>query len=86
MTIYREMYRKSDPPADIDKLIEEGTTIKSNWFRDYYLPKEEFDEIYNKICKKNKLTNAEKTTVSFEVYLGAGPSSVRPPEWDKEEN
>ena len=86
MTIYKEMYKKADPPADIDKLIKEGVTLKPNWFRNYYLPEKEFDEIYNRICKKNRLTSAEKTKISFEIYLGAGPSSVRPSGWDEEEN
>jgi len=86
MDMYREMYTKSDPSADIDRLVENGTTKKPNWFSDYYLPKEEFVKIFNKVSKKHRLTRKEKEKVSFEVYLGAGPTSVRPPDWDKEEN
>ncbi len=77
MKMYREMYLKSDPSVDIDVLIEDGTTKKENWFKDYYLAKEEFDDIFNKICKEYKLNKRERNRVSFEVYLGAGPTSVR---------
>ena len=86
MNIYREMYKKAEPSADIDDLMAKGVTSQPNWFRNYYLPKEEFEEIFDRKCKEFKLSKREKEKVSFEIFLGAGPSSVRPPEWDEEEN
>jgi len=86
MKMYREMYRKADPPADFDKLMETGEARKENFFRNYYLPQDQYEEIYDRICKEHKLTKREKHKVAFTVHLGASPTSVRPSEWDEEEN
>ena len=86
MKMYREMYAKADPPADWDELIESGEARQDNFYRNYYLPREQYEEIYDSICKEHKLTKREKTKVGFTVHLGASPTSVRPTGWDEEEN
>ena len=85
MSIYREMYAKSDPPANWDVIIETGEVKQENFFRNYYLPSDQYSEIYDRICKEHKLTKREKNKVSFEVHLGCSPTSVRH-QWDEEEN
>ena len=83
MKMYREMYSKADPPADFDRLIETGETRKDNFFRNYYLPQEKYEEIYDRICKEYKLTEREKSRIAFTVHLGASPTSVKPFEWTR---
>jgi len=86
MKMYREMYAQSSPTADWDEMVKSGEAMRDNFFRSYYLPREEYEEIYNRICKEHKLTKREETKVSFTVNLGSSPSSVKPTGWDAEEN
>ena len=75
MPIYKEMYKKATPKADIDKLIEDGTTKQERWFMKYYLSEEKQDEIIKKHCKG--LKKLEKKKVKFEVLLGASPTDTK---------
>jgi len=84
-TIYREMYKKSEPTDDWDDMVERGVTKNDSFFKDYYLPDEEHVEILDRHCKINKLTKRETDKVKFTVNLGSGPSSVSK-DWDKSEN
>ena len=86
MNMYCEMYQKSNPPADFRKLIETGEAKRDNFFRNYYLPQDQYEEIFERHCKENKLTKRERHKVAFTVHLGASPTSVKPQEWDDEEN
>jgi len=83
--MYREMYYNADPSADWDQLIETGEAKQENFFRNYYLPEDQYTNIYNKICKEHKLTKRERYKVSFEINMGCSPTSVRH-QWDDEEN
>ncbi len=85
MEMYREMYAQSEPSADWDELIETGEAKQENFFRNYYLPREDYEKIYDRICKDHKLTKREIHKVGFTVHPGASPSSVRH-DWDDEEN
>lgn len=85
LDIYREMYRKSDPPADFDELMKSGEAKKDNFFRYYYLPIEEHNEILGRHMDNHELSEREKEKISFTVTLGSGPSSVKK-DWDNDEN
>jgi hypothetical protein len=77
LPIYKEMYRKATPKADIDKLIKDGTTKEQNWFYQYYLPMKDIEEIEEKHCKLHKLNKYEKKKIHFETMLGASPCSSK---------
>jgi len=72
--IYREMYEKAFPSADLDKLIIAGITKKKDWFMNYYLPLEEQQKIVDFHCKKNHCSKYEKKKIESEVWLGCSPS------------
>ena len=80
------MYLKAEPSADWDELVESGEAMQENFFRNYYLPREQYEEIYDSICKEHKITKRERSKIGWTVHLGASPSSVRPSAWDNEEN
>jgi hypothetical protein len=75
MEIYRKMYREARPKANLDKLIKSGETQKPEWFMFYYLPKKRQEEIFEKVCRKYRLTKRERKAVSFEIHLGSAPCS-----------
>lgn len=76
MSIYRQMYKESEPSADFDKLMKEGETKKPDWFMKYYLSEKRQIEILEKHTKKYKLNEREKHEVSKELFLGCSPSMV----------
>ena len=85
MNTYREMYRKSTPKADFDKLIKLGITKKRNWFMKYYLDMDTQLKIINKYIKRCKsLTRNERETISIRVHLGCSPDSYKESEKEKE--
>ena len=69
-----------------DNLLETGEARQDNFWRNYYLPQDQYEEIYDRICNEHRLTKREKSKVAFTVHLGASPTSVRPTGWDNEEN
>jgi len=77
MKIYKEMYEKADPPADIYELIRKGITKKDNWFLNYYLEEDKQVEIINRICKEHRCSKYEKEKISNTIWLGSAPSSCR---------
>jgi hypothetical protein len=83
MKMYRAMYKKADPPANIDKLIKEGKTREHDWWRNHCLAQEEQDKIVNRIAKQHKITAKERKKIDFEMCLGASPISVSPEEVKK---
>lgn len=83
--IYREMYSKSSPEGDWDKMILSGETSNNSFFKNYYLPDEQHIEILHKHIENNKLSKLESEKVSFHINLGSGPSSNKK-EWDVNEN
>ena len=77
MDIFREMYAKADPPANLDELIKSGVSKKENFFMNYYLPEEEQIEIIDKHIRKHKLSKYEKEIISVTVNLGPSPTSIK---------
>jgi len=77
MEIYREMYKRSFPKADFDKLIKDNTTMKSNWFMGYYLSIKDQEIIIYNVCKRHGLTKRERYIVAKEVQMGSAPNSSR---------
>jgi len=84
--MYKEMYAESEPSADWDELVESGEAMQENFYRNYFLPRDQYEEIYDRICHEHKITKRERAKIGWTVHLGSSPSSVRPFEWDKEEN
>lgn len=82
MNMYRELYAKSTPPADFDQLIEEAEVDKSGKkiirYMDYHIDKDVYDSIVNRYVEGNNLTKSEKKALTFEAYLGCGPSTRWP--------
>ena len=77
MDIWRQAYKEALPSVDLDKLIKDGKTKSSHWYMDYYLPDARYKEIVELHFKRNKVTPMERKHMTFEVYLGAGPSGVK---------
>ncbi|MHA1853853.1 MAG: hypothetical protein ACTSUF_10175 [Candidatus Heimdallarchaeaceae archaeon] len=77
MNIYRELYKKATPSADLDELIKSGETKKENWFRKYYLSQKDIIRIMNKHMKGKRLSRFERNAVRMEILLGSSPSSYQ---------
>ena len=73
MDIYRDMYKKAVPSADLDKLIEQGVTKKKGWFSDFFLSQEEQQKILDFYCKKHHCSKYEIQKIENEVWLGCSP-------------
>ncbi len=76
VAIYREMYRRATPPADIDKLIKRGVTKKRGWFNAYYLDQDTQIKIIDKHCRRHKLDKHDTKNVHIKVMLGAAPTCL----------
>jgi hypothetical protein len=60
----KEMYLKSDPSIDIDK-IPKGTKYNAS---DFYLSEEEHTSIKEKYLKKHKLCKYEKDKIDWGLF------------------
>ena len=72
---YKELYKNSEPKADIYKLIKLKETLKDGWFEKYHLSMDKQIEIVDEVCKKNKCTKYEKQAIRQNVFLGGSPCS-----------
>jgi hypothetical protein len=77
LNIYNELYKKSTPSADFNKLIETGEAKKELFFRNYYLDDKVQNEIIEKELSKHKIPKWKKEAIKRTVLLGASPSSVK---------
>lgn len=77
MPIYKEMYEKATPSADIDKMIESGETRQEGFYNNYYLSDKEQTQIIEKHLKGKRLSKLEKQKVRTTVILGSSPSIVK---------
>jgi len=75
MDIYSEMYAKSEPSADFNKLLENAELNEQGQkiipFNDYILDAKIGDEIIRKHCRW--LREYDKKRISVAVLLGASP-------------
>jgi hypothetical protein len=77
MDIYRELYRKAEPPRDFDDIITSGEGKIPLWFQKYYLDQKIQDNIIECHIKKHKLTEYESSKIHFEMYLGCSPLGIK---------
>jgi hypothetical protein len=77
LEIFRRAYREAYPPADFEALMASGTTQKEGWFNDYYLPLERLTQIFDEVCKEYKIRKVDRLRMTFEVYLGGTPNSIK---------
>lgn len=75
MDIYRQMFRKSRPPADFDKLVAKQETLKADWYMGYFLPVDRQEDIIRAVAKSYGLSARELHIVAKEVHLGSSPNS-----------
>lgn len=83
--IYRHLYKESTPSANFDLLVQraEATNSRDSQgrleipFDEYFLDKDRYEEIVDEHLKKSKLNTMEKKAVSFQAYLGCGPTSYK---------
>jgi len=75
MDIYREMYRKANPKASFDKLIQKGVNNTPNWFLKYYLDPVIQQNIIDKHCKRNRLDTRQAYIINREIHIGCAPSA-----------
>lgn len=86
LNIYRKMFKKAEPSADIDELIESGEAKKDQFFMKYYLKDREQDRIiHEELQKHKKLPKWKKDRIKRSVHLGAAPCSSFE-RWIKETN
>lgn len=75
LDIYTEMYAKSEPSADFNKLLENAEINELGQkvinFNDYILDAKIGDEIIRKHCRW--LREYDKKAIKFNVLLGASP-------------
>ncbi|MFC1723339.1 hypothetical protein ACFL0V_04320 [Nanoarchaeota archaeon] len=74
LDIYRELYQKAEPSADFDVLVETGVTAKPDWFDNYYLSREEQQEILDRHCDKYDLTDREYFRIEMNIFFGGSPT------------
>lgn len=77
LDIYREAYKKSEPPADFDELMKSGEAKKKGFFDNYYMEDKEYLAIVEKHCKKHKLNKEHRKQVHWTTMLGCGPTSAK---------
>lgn len=74
---YRELFAKSEPPADFDKLVENATINEMGQkeipFMDHEISKELFEEIVWNILKKYRMPKWKKEMIYRSVLLGCSP-------------
>lgn len=79
MDIYRELYRKSTPSADFDKLVEEAPLNKEGQkvieFMDYEIEQDVLDSVIEKHIRKKRFSKYQKKSIKVNVYLGCSPKS-----------
>lgn len=77
--IMRELYLKSEPSADWDKMLEEAPIMEDGRkfidYTKYYLDNEEFTAIFQKHTKG--MRKHTKRDLTFAVYLGCSPTSYK---------
>ena len=77
MAIYKEMYAKATPPADLNLIIESGEGKVNEFYNKYYLSPEDILKILDDWESKSKLSKYDKKTVRASVLLGAAPCSSK---------
>lgn len=76
---YRELFAKSTPKGDFDKLMEEASTNEFGQkvipFMDYEIDEKDFDTILQKYIEDKllKLSKYEKRGFSISIHLGCSP-------------
>lgn len=71
-----ELYANALPKADFNKILKNP---KKHNFEDYYIPRETFDDIYDRNIKGKKLNKQDLLSMGMNVHLGASPTSALPP-------
>lgn len=74
--IYKELYRKSTPKADFDKLFDSGYFQTNDWRKKYNIPHLTRSKIIDGICIRHKCTLSERRKIGTEVSLGFAPRDV----------
>lgn len=72
-----ELYKASSPSADFMKLAIKHKGDRTDWFKSYYLDKDEFDEIYSRNIKGKRLNTHDKLSLGVAVYLECSPTSAK---------
>jgi len=76
MEIYRRLFKRAEPSANIDKIIKTGEGKKPNFFMKYYLSEKVQDKIIKEVLDKNKIKNKYKIQQFFTtILLGSAPNS-----------
>ena len=74
----KQLYKESEPLADIEKIIKSGEGKMEGFFMAYYLPEKRVDEIiFLQTRIKRKLSFYEQHEVSKAIFLGCVPNSCR---------
>lgn len=76
--ICREMYDEAEPGLDWDDLRENPEKYPDDWYQRHYLPREREQEIIDKHCEGENLTDREHSHLILQVVVSYGPSY--PPE------
>ncbi len=77
MEIYKELYKKSNPPADFEQLMKTGETKKQDWFMNYYLEINRQTKIIEEHIKKNKVDKYMAKNIRNTISLGCSPNSSK---------
>jgi len=75
--IYREMFKRAEPKADFDVILDSVEGQEKEFFMKYFLESEKQEKIIDSICKKHKLKFWERRKVDVEVYLGCSPNTSK---------
>lgn len=70
--LYRLVYDCAG--VNFDTLVNQGITKQPEWYMNYSVPQAKQEELFKRVCKKYKLSKAEKTILSFNYYLGGSPT------------
>lgn len=70
---YREVYKQTTPPADIDEIIKSGEGNQERWFMNYEISEHLYNEIITSVIMKHKLTKWQKAVIERSCLLGCSP-------------
>ncbi len=73
--IYREMFKRSNPPADFDYLKTAPMSNTPNWNKQYYLSTDIQKQVVKDCIAKYGLSNTESEAVREMVIIGLRPAN-----------
>ena len=70
---FKEVYRHTTPPVDLQDIIDSGEGKKDGWFEKYTIPEVTFESILGRWIEKYRLKGLDLERFRANMYLGPSP-------------